>query len=88
MSISTQDQMPASATDYYKESVTSDIYTYRHVGVDCCGRKVYQPFLDGEEYGQPRSLLKHSEFVGKIKHYMKICPGVAMGVQRWTTTVY
>jgi hypothetical protein len=79
-------QLPKSAAAYYEESVGPGLYDYAEIGRDDAGRRVYQKYLSGEKYGDPRALLTHAEYVAAVKAAARISP--SLGVQRWTGPYY
>lgn len=80
----TLDQLPRSSAEYYAVSTADGLREYEFKGKDACGRRVYQPHIDGEPYGRPRALLTYREYVAAVKAAHARAPRTPMGVPRWT----
>lgn len=85
----TLEQLPSSAASYLLESEKHGIpgAVRRFIGKDYLGRRVYQTFIDGEEYGSPLALLTFREYTKRVKHFAaKVSSSI--GVGRFTTPTY
>lgn len=81
-------QLPKSAQEYYDESVKAGLFEYSYVGNDLCGRRVYQKYIDGEEYGEPRALLTYAEFKKAVLKAASQCDATGIGIPRWVNPTY
>lgn len=90
-------QLPATAAQYYMESVgtaefrvgattapPNALFDYTYLGKDEAGFPVFQKGFDGEEWGEPQSLLPFARFAAHVKEWARLLPRGSIGVLRWT----